>query len=270
MHRALVVWLAMLVPVCAQAQDRAPIQLNYAVYAAGLKVLDIESRLDLGSKGYRLDVSYHTTGVFGLIINSEMQSFVQGTWTRSRAAPLRFASWGTMRGSPRRTVIDFIAGQPLIRDLEPANDEDREPVPVNMRRDTMDTLSAIVALVREVSTTGRCDGGVSTFDGRWLLGINSHTIGIERLETEDRSSFSGPALHCDVEGRQLAGFQPDDDDAERQKIHHSGAWLAQVLPGEPKLPVRVVFETRYFGHATAYLTAVSGAGEPTKVARTAP
>jgi hypothetical protein len=270
MHRALVVWLAMLVPVCAHAQDRAPIQLNYAVYAAGLKVMAIESTLDLGQKGYRLDLSYHSTGLFGLVVHTEMQSFVQGTWTHLGATPLRFAAWGSMRGNQRRAVIDFIAGQPLVRELEPAHDEDRDPVPVNMRRDTIDTLGAIVALMRQVSSTGRCDGRVNTFDGRRLLELASRTAGTEGLETEDRSSFSGPALRCDVEGRQLAGFQPDDNAAERQKIHHSGVWLAQVLPGEPKLPVRVVFETRYFGHATAYLTAASAGAEPTRVARTAP
>ena len=32
------------------------------------------------------------------------------------------------------------------------------------------------------------------------------------------------------------------------------AWMAPVLPGAPSLPVRIAFQTRWFGWATMYLT----------------
>jgi hypothetical protein len=261
MIRAVAVSLVLFLPYPAQAQDRAPVQLNFAVYAAGLNVVNIQSGVDLGRSGYRIDLSYRTVGVFGLLFHSEIHSFVQGAWAGSGLEPLRFASWGTLRGSPRRTVIDYARGQPLVRTLEPVDDELRDPVPVNMQRDTIDTLSAMMLLVRQVAATGRCGGHTTTFDGRRVLEITAHTAGNEVLETEGRSSFSGVALRCDFEGQQLAGFQHDEDADELHRIHHNSAWLAQVLPGGPKLPVRVVFETHYFGHATAYLTGVVAPGE---------
>ncbi len=245
-------------------------RLRYSVYAAGVNMVDIDSKMDLRSNWYRLDLAYHTVGLLSLIIHNQSESFAQGSFTAQRAQPLRFANWGTLRGSPRRMVIDYVSGQPLVREQVPENDHDREPVPVGMLRGTVDTLSAIATLVRQVSATGRCDGRASTFDGRRLLEITSHTVGEERLETEDRSSFSGLALRCDFEGRQLAGFQPDDEADERAKIHHIQAWLASVTPGGPRLPVRVVFETRWFANATAYLTAADGGEEAPKLARTTP
>jgi hypothetical protein len=270
MLQAAFVSLALLLPFAAAAQDRAPLHLRYAVYAAGVNVVDIDSRLDLFAKRYRIDLAYHTVGVLSLISHNQIESFAEGSLSGQGPQPLRFASWGTLRGTPRRTVIDYINGQPLLREQVPENDNDRELVPVSMQRGTMDTLSAIVTLVREVSEKGRCDGQSETFDGRRLLQISSRTVGEEKLGTEDRSSFSGTALRCDFTGRQLAGFQPDDEAEERAKVHRYQAWLAPLTPGGPRLPVRVVFETRFFGNATAYLTGASGGADATKVARTAP
>jgi hypothetical protein len=269
MPRIALALLALLVPLAARAQERTPLHLRYSVYAAGINVVDIDSKLDLRTNWYRVDLAYRTVGVFGLLIHNQMDSFAEGSFTPHGAQPLRFATWGMYRG-PRRMVIDYVAGQPLMRELVPENDSGREPVPVAMQRATMDTLSAITTLVREASATGRCDGRVSTFDGRRLLQITSHTVGEERLETEDRSSFSGTALRCDFEGRQLAGFQPDDETQERAKVHHIQAWLAALTPDGPRLPVRVTFETRWFSHATAYLTGADGGEAAPKLARTAP
>jgi len=270
MLRILFVSLALLLPFATAAQERSPIHLRYAVYAAGMNVVDIDSRLDLSAKRYRADLAYRTVGFFSLIIHNQSESFAEGALGAQGPQPWRFATWGTMRGTLRRMVIDYINGQPLVREQVPQNDNDREPVPVNMLHGTTDTLSAIVMLVRQASDRNRCDGQTETFDGRRLLQITSRTVGEEKLETDDRSIFSGTALRCDFAGRQLAGFQPDDAPEERAKVHNYQAWLAPLSPGGPRLPVRVVFETRFFGHATAYLTEASGGADITKVARTAP
>jgi hypothetical protein len=123
-----------------------------------------------------------------------------------------------------------------------------------MQHDTLDTLSAMAYLVRAVTDTGKCDGTVRTFDGRRVFEIESRTAGEDILRPDFRSSFAGPTLRCDMKSRQLAGFQHDADEAELKKVLESQAWLAPILPGQPKLPVRVVFSTRFFGAATAYLT----------------
>jgi hypothetical protein len=123
-----------------------------------------------------------------------------------------------------------------------------------MQRDTLDSLSAMAFLVRQVAQTGRCDGTVRIFDGRRVLETSSHTVGMEVVRPDYRSKFQGTALRCDMRARQLAGFQHDADEAEIRRIHISQAWLAPLVPGQPALPVRVVFETRFFGSATAYLT----------------
>jgi hypothetical protein len=238
----------------ALAQDASPERLRFAVYAAGLNVLDIVSDVTLGPQNYRIDLNFHTAGMFGALFHSDINSFVQGVWNGAMPQPIRFASWGMVRGEPRETIIDYHADQPVLTKLEPLHEQDRDPVPSAMQRNTVDTLSAMAMLVRAVATTGKCEGELTTFDGRRVLRITAHTAGLETLQSEGRSSFSGPALRCDFDGLQTAGFQHDESEAELHRIHRSTAWLAKVSPEQPALPVRVMFETSYFGHAIAYLT----------------
>jgi hypothetical protein len=58
----------------------------------------------------------------------------------------------------------------------------------------------------------------------------------------------------------------NDDHSRENKPLHGSAWLAQVVAGVPPLPVRMAFETRWFGDATMYLTG-TGPGSEVKIAR---
>ena len=108
-------------------------------------------------------------------------------------------------------------------------------------------------LVRQVGSTGRCEGKVMTFDGRRLAELSARTAGREVLEPNSRSSFSGPALRCDFVGRQLAGFKKDEDRQELAKPKTGSAWFAPLSPGGQPVPVRVSFRTGLFGEAVMYI-----------------
>jgi hypothetical protein len=109
-------------------------------------------------------------------------------------------------------------------------------------------------LVRLIGQTGRCESRMRLFDGRRLSDVEARTVGIETLEPTSRSTFHGPALRCDFEGRLLAGFPSDEDRTRAAQPRGGSAWFAQLSPDGPPLPVRITFETRFFGHATMYLT----------------
>jgi hypothetical protein len=118
----------------------------------------------------------------------------------------------------------------------------------------VDALSAIAMLIRRVARTGRCEAEATTFDGRRAVDVAARTVGMEVLQPDGRSIFTGRALRCDFEGRLLAGFPRDGDQEELRRSRHGSAWLAQIAPGAPPIPVRIDFETRWFGPATMYLT----------------
>ena len=111
----------------------------------------------------------------------------------------------------------------------------------------------MAVLVHRVSTTGRCDGTVKTFDGRRLAVLEARTEGGQVLEPSGRSSFAGNTVRCAFVGRQIGGFTLGEDRAKLARPQMGTAWFAAVTPGGPKIPVRIAFQTRWFGEATMYL-----------------
>ena len=171
--------------------------------------------------------------------------------------PRQLVSTGQTNGKPRETQIQWSGEQPTVVKMQPPIEPEREPVPAAEQAHTIDSLSAMAVLLHRVWTTGRCEADVRTFDGRWMSSIAARTMGEEALEPTSRSSFSGTALRCDIEGRQLAGFWRDADEAALHKPHHASVWFARAAPGQPPVPVRITVETRGFGDATLYLTGES-------------
>lgn len=255
MHMMRVLVLLLLLPIAANAQP-APVQLGYAAYIAGFRIFGVEVLADVRPDHYKVDIGSRTAGILDAFFHGDMHSSVTGQFAGLAPRPQRFIAWGTWSRKPRQTLIDYPDGEPLVRTLLPPQDEEREPVPEEMTRGTVDTLSAMAMLVHHVAQNGRCDGGVKIYDGRRMSEITVTTGPTEVLEPEHGSPFAGPALRCDFVGRQLAGFLLDADRERARRPQEGAAWLAPPLPGMPAMPVRMRFEVRLFGQATAYLTEV--------------
>jgi hypothetical protein len=259
-------FLALLLPCAVFAQAPVSLHASYDTYAAGIHVANVEAGFSFGPGTYQMNLAYQTTGMVGFFFRGHQFNHVNGAWHGRQPVPSRFVGEGSWRGTDRLTEIDYQHGEPTIRQLVPPNDAERESVPDALRANTIDSLSALVELIRLVAETGRCETTVHTYDGRRAVEIEAHTVGEERLEPTSRSSFAGKALRCDFSGRLLAGFLFRDNRGRDEKPMHGSAWLAPVAAGGPPLPVRMAFETRWFGDATMYLTG-TGPGADVEVAR---
>ena len=257
---------ALILPCAAAAQAPVSLHANYDTYAAGIEVAKVEAGFDLGPRRYQMNLGYHTTGLLGFFNGVQQFSRVDGTWNGTQAAPSVFIGQGIWRGTDHVAEIDYQRGIPVIRRMIPPTTDEREPVPESLRANTIDSLSALMQLIRSVRETGRCETTVRTFDGRRAVEIEARTIGQEDLQPTNRSNYAGKALRCDFSGRMLAGFLLNGDRARDSRPLHGSAWLAVLTAGGPPLPVRLVFETRWFGDATMYLTGI-GAGSDVKIAR---
>lgn len=245
-------------PSASSAVAAPPIQraeMSYAGYVTGFNAMNARVGLELTPSGYQLGISFRTAGMISVFFRGNNLSLVDGTWHGSGVAPRHYESGGIWRGNPRHTEIDYPDGQPHLMAMLPQVEPDRDPVPAAMQRNTIDVLSAVAMLVHSVATTGRCEGIAATFDGHRVSEVKATTVGMETLPPESRSSFSGPALRCDLDGRQLAGFPKDaGPDDMIHKPQHSTVWLASPQPGMPQVPVLLFTEVRNLGHVTLYLT----------------
>jgi hypothetical protein len=259
MRRGVVPILALVLCVGspAFAADEGDVHASYDTFAVGLHVADVQAGFGLGPWSYQVQLVYRTTGVVGVFYRGHQINTVRGAWQGNQPEPVEFFGDGFWRGMHRVTVIDYANGQPQVRDLQPPNEAERQPVPPDLQANTMDTLSALAELMRHVADDGKCETTVHTYDGRRVTEVTARTVGMETLPPTSRSVFSGPALRCDFEGRMLAGFLLGDSDEAHRRPLHGTAWLAQAMPGAPPVPVRMVFETDWFGDATMYLTHVA-------------
>lgn len=239
-------------PLAARAQT---VRAHYAAYTTGLNVLRLDADIAISPRDYRVHLTYRTAGTVGVLIHAEQDTVVEGLFAGNRPVPRRFYSAGHLRGRARVTLIDYLNGQPEVRTLTPPNEEEREPVVPADQAGTVDTLSAVAQLVRQVNASGRCEGRSRTYDGRRLAELTARTAGQEVLEPTGRSSFAGPALRCDFEGRQLGGFRLDVDRTTAQRPRRGTAWFAATAPGGPMIPVRMQFDTDLIGSLMMYLAA---------------
>jgi hypothetical protein len=243
----------------ARAQEAAAppaIHIAYSGYSHGFNVIDLDAVLTAGATRYRLEVNFQLAGVLGTLFHADGKTIVNGRFIGARAEPDDLYSTGHFRGDPRVTQMVWRSGVPTVIQMQPPVETERDVVPANLQANTIDSLSAMAALIHQVATTGKCDGHDRTFDGRRLSEVSAHTVGQEMLEKTSRSAFAGQALRCDFQGKQLAGFRRDADQNELGKPNDGSAWFAPVTAAGPPIPVRVTFTTPQFGDTTMYLTSV--------------
>ncbi len=253
--------IATLLPSATNADTPTSLSARYATYVAGLHMADIETAVSTSPRTYRMSVTFRTTGLAGFFYSGSQTGIVRGSWQGGNAVPEQYIGEGTWRGAKRIADIEYEHGQPKVRQLVPPNETEREPVPENLRANTIDMMSAMMQLVRAASSTGRCEGSVRTYEGRRIVEIEAHTGGSENLPPSDRSSFAGRALRCDFSTRLLAGFSLGGNHAQEARPMHGSAWLAPVVAGGAPMVVRVSFETRWIGDAITELTSVGGGAD---------
>ncbi|MFC4166094.1 DUF3108 domain-containing protein [Teichococcus aestuarii] len=229
-----------------------PLRAVYGVQAAGMQVMRVEVMFDLDSpRHYRIESAVHLTGLARWFSAGRQVNRVEGLWREHRAQPVRFVGDGVWRGKPRQVVLEYPDGQATLRHLVPAEDPEREPVPPALWRGTVDALTPVAQMARNLARTGRCEAEATVFDGRRRAEFTARTLGRDRLAPW-REAWSGEAVRCGFTGRQTAGFRHDDE-RDLREPQEAIAWMASPRPGAPVLPVRVEMPGRWLGPLTAYL-----------------
>jgi hypothetical protein len=247
----------------ASAASTGTLSATYDGYAHGVVALRLTASYEFTPGAYSGRLEFHTAGMLGWMVHTESDSQVEGRFTNGSGpgisvAPMRFDSTGVQHGVNRLTRITYQNGMPTVTAIAPPVEQERTPVSAGQTAHTIDTLSAIALLMRQVGQTGKCDGTAQTFDGRRLTSLVAHTVGQEKLPAQRKFNFDGETLRCDFVGTQLAGFVKNQDEDKLRRPKHGSAWLAPLVPGAPPMPVKVVFEHQALGLVTLYLTSVSG------------
>lgn len=226
-------------------------KLVFEAGEAGLHVMTLEVDMVLNPTAYRIDTMLRSTGVARLFHPGEQRTTAIGHWAGARAVPEYYASIGRWSDEPRRTVIVYAHGRPEVKEHVGPAEPVREPIAPALLDGASNQLSAMAELVHVTAQTGSCDLQMRTYDGRVLSSFVSRAEGSVDL---DERAYTGSALRCGFAGYALAGLPRSASKQDRAKPVQQGTiWLGQVLPGFPRLPVQLSFETHWFGSVTAHL-----------------
>jgi hypothetical protein len=226
-----------------------PLRALYSVRGGGLQMMQVEATFDLDTPGrYSITAVWRTTGMARLFGGTEFSGGVEGRWVGSQARPQRYNVAGTLRGEPRRTMLEYPAGQPVLRIRLPEVDKERDPVPEAQTRNTTDQFTAVAQLTRIIAVI---------YDGARRVEMQSRTAGRDRLFPWS-TAWQGEALRCAFTGLQTAGFKHDDGERAREP-QEGVAWMASPRPGDMPIPVRLEIPSRLFGAMTVYLMEVGPA-----------
>lgn len=229
-----------------------PWHASYIFTVAGVTVMEARVDLDMGgpSAPYFIETRTRARGLATLFFRGEQLSRSEGVWRGPSPTPRLHRSSGNWRGSARRTVLEYgPGGTPRIVVLEPVQDLERTPIPPEALPGTLDALSAMLQLSRQVRETGRCEAQARIFDGRRLTQLDLTTDPVRQPE-------GGGQPSCVIESRMLAGIpleRPEDARPMRSVVHFGNP----VAPGAPLLPIRIELASRWWGTIQVVLNQVT-------------
>lgn len=240
--RALLAALAVL--AAAPAGAGVPVEAHYVARVAGFRVMTIDVRAVIEAERYHITARARAAGLATLATRFDQTATAEGVVGDETVRPFRFRAEGDWQGEHRRVELELAATPPRIT-LEPPEVPEREPVPPPLAQGGVDTLTALLAVSRQVARRGPrgCDLAVTVFDGRRLKKIALTPAG--EAAVPGRPEIT--AVRCRVEGRQLAGFWRGWDRAEAERPQAGTVWIAPPFAGAPAMPLRLEMGIDWLG-----------------------
>jgi hypothetical protein len=228
------------VPATAATADR--MNLVYQVYSGGFHILNFELQLALAPERYDVTTRMRSAGFVGWFMSWKQEAGSQGLFGQDGVSPIQHRSEGEFRGRRRSVEIDYDAGKVnAVRvDPPPQDDDGRDEVPVERRREAIDPISAILSAIRRISAGQGCGGRLPVFDGRRrydlvLTDRTNRAPGLPQL-----AGAPADRVQCDFVYERIAGHERREGDPEtkdKRRIQ-SGRVFAE-RNGTLVVPVRI-------------------------------
>lgn len=136
----------------------------------------------------------HTTGLF---YQGRQINVARTSWQDDQLAPREFFGDGVWCGRHRFTLIDHEQGQPVIRDLQPPNEAERRPVPLDQGGEQGEHAER----ARGADAPRRLEGALRDRGAHlWrprVTDVAAHTVGMEkrRLTNAGPGQLSPPGIN---------------------------------------------------------------------------
>lgn len=131
---------------------------------AGISLGEVDAVVTLSKDGYLVSTRSKPHRMARLFGAGEQSSMVEGHWGHRAPLPLRYTMNGEWREEQYFADLRYIHGSPTIHQLGPP-DPEREPVPIKLTASTIDPLSMMAHIARQIGSSGTCDARAAIYDG---------------------------------------------------------------------------------------------------------
>ncbi len=141
----------------------------------------------------------------------------------------------------RHVIVDYGADDVVTTATPRFGDMGFPPASHEQKMEAMDPLSAIIDLTlgSQATPANPCGGPIRAYDGKQRYDLRLKFV--ERF-TYKSAAYTGPALKCDVQYVELAGFK-DKSDSEKTKDKGDVLWTNMILAdldgGKVRPPLKI-------------------------------
>jgi len=235
-------------PWIAGAAEAREVRLSYYGYLGDIQIGQLDVSFSLPPKGalampYDIHAELSLAGAYGQLLPFHWRGLAQGGTGQYGVKPSRYQSVMQLMGTNETLTMTYRSNGLVDVVSEPPTIEADRAAKLGLGKDTVDPLSAAVAIVDAMLRHGDCAAALPVFDGARRFDLRVSSLGQDVVERTYFSAYEGPAERCDVAVDLIAGFRPDAVSSgfypDRTEL-----WLARVMDQAPPLPVRVVAHSR--------------------------
>jgi len=252
-------------PSIAQAASTKQ-KMVYEVYAGGMHALQAELTIDLENKDrYSTVLFAKTRGFLGTLV-PWYGTFESHGWNEGEGRYRPELHKSTSIWRDEEEIKEYTYGRDgtfkSLVIMEAGKKPKTEPNEPELTNQTIDVLTATLAILEAVATGEPCTGSADVFDGKRRFEQKFNDMGSEILESSRYNIYEGVAQRCTVEVVPKGGKWYDKprgwlsiQEQGRSKGTMPTVWIAKVEENAPAIPVKLLVKTDYgalFMHLSEY------------------
>ncbi|HQY43572.1 MAG TPA: DUF3108 domain-containing protein [Paracoccaceae bacterium] len=182
-------------PAAADQKDAAVFDISIrGITAATLSISGA-----VKGKSYAASGVLKSSGVLGMLKRIRYDASVNGTLTGGRFTPARYLEKADTGKRQSEAVMTYRRGVPQVKSYSPPRPPAKGDIDPATQGGTVDPLTALYAVLRDVPATEACKLKVFLFDGRRRSQV-----------VLSAPKADGETISCRGEYRRLEGFSPED------------------------------------------------------------
>lgn len=238
--RAMLVLLVLFIVFAGGPATATRVELSYRVWFGGLELAEIDTGSEVIGDHYTMRSAAKSAGVLGLVYDFDIRSQAGGRIIDGVPTPTSFQSDSVFRDRERSLRMTRDPGAvPMVEANPPHDPEDRDPVPEDLQRDSIDPLTAMLSASLGWNDDNVCTGTLPLYNGRTRTDVTFEPVGIEAIPDTDYSAYAGEARLCVVRWRVIAGGYKRQWAGLGKTFPDAKLWVARVGRNRHWVPVRL-------------------------------